>query len=461
MNIIVGNANVSKLIQTGTLARMIGEQLFPGLLYRGVAHREPWEGAVGQTMDFLMPGLFEVNTKPRTPGVARPPKVLDYERYRATVNPYGDEAKAHMPTNYATAVSTYLQQMKALGLNAAQTMNRLARDELFRCYQWGTAIVDDVAGDPSITVSSLNGFRQTFDPDTASPIPVSNANPLEVKINGTLIAQKIVLAVPFDPDYPDGPGTLTFDGATGAAAGDNLSGLDQVPIIRPGGKQSVDAIQSGDILNMKMIRNAIVSLRKDSIMGCSDGYYHVHLEPDGEGQLFEDNRLQRQIETLGLADEPYLTFSIGRTSGATYFSNNESPAPDTLSNLVQTRPVNAPLAMGSGEIGGEVINEDGIRIAKAIVIGHSALVEKYINELAFMTEAGVSGRVSGMQMSNGGVAIDLSGIRFITKAPTDIYNEFVDLAWSFTGDWVCPTNFLTGRTGARYKRARVIEFAAP
>ena len=461
MNIIVGNANVTKLIQTGTLARMIGEQLFPALLYRGIAHREPWEGAVGQTMDFLMPGLFDVDVTPRTPGVSRPKKTLDYERYRATVRPYGDECQAHMPTNYVASVSTYMQQMKALGLNAAQVLNRLARNELFRCYQWGTAIVDQVNA-AEVRVSSLNGFRQTFDPDTAAPIPVSNANPLSVKRNGVEIAEKIILAVPDNAAFPDGPGTLTFDVAPTVVADDRIEGLDAVPIVRPGNASSIDSINSGDGLTMQMIRRAVTSLRKDSIMGCSDGYFHIHLEPDGEEQLFRDNALQRQIETLGLDNDPYLTFSIGRTSAGTFFANNESPAPDTLSpkGYGQTRPNGAPNAMGSGEIGGEVINKDGVRIAKAIVIGHSALVEKYINEMAFISEAGVSGNVGGMEMSNGGVAIDLSGIRFITKAPTDIYNEFVDMAWSMTGDWVCPTNFLTGRTGARYKRARVIEFAA-
>lgn len=460
MNITVGNANVTKLIQTGTLARSIGEALYPGLLYRGIAHRELWEGGVGQTMDFLMPGLFPPNTKPRKPGVARPPQVLDYERYQASVEPYGDEAKAHMPTNYITAVSSYMQQMKALGLQAAQSVNRLARDELFRCYQWGTAIVDDISANPVITVSSLNGFRKTFDPDTAAPIPVSNVNSLSVKRNGTLIAQKIIAAVPADEDLPDGPGTLTFDGATPFAAGDRIEGLDAVPIIRPGNKTSIDAISVGDILNMKMIRRAVTSMRTDSIQTCGDNFFHIHFEPVGEEQLFEDNRLQRQIETLGLANDPYLSFSIGRTTAGTFFSNNESPSEQTLSNLGPTRPVNFPKAMGSGEIGGEIINKEGVVISKAIVIGASALVEKYIDERAFMTEAGVSGRVGGMNLSNGRVEIDLSGIRFIHKAPTDIYNEFHDFAWSVHADWVCPTNFLSGRTGSRYKRARVIEFAA-
>lgn len=459
MNIIVGNANVTKLLQNNTVSRQIGEALFPGLLYRGIASREEWEGAVGQTMDFLMPGLFPVDVKPRVPGVSGTPMQLDYERYRASVKPYGREAQAHMPTNFVTAVSTYLEQMHKLGLNAAQTVNRLARNELFRCYQWGHAIVDDVSGDPTITVSSLNGFRQTFDPDTASPIPVSSVNPLQVKLNGTLLAQTIIAATPTDPNYPDGPGTLLFSGATGAAADDRLEGLDAVPITRPNGVASIDAINSGDILTMKMIRDTVISLREDSIQACGDGYFHCHFEPAGEGQLFEDNRLQRQIEALGLADDPYLSFSIGRAAGCTFFSNNESPAPGTINNLVSTRPVNSPDAKGSGEIGGEVYNKSGVRISKAIIIGRSALIEKYINEMAFMTEAGVSGKIGGMQLQNGRVDIDLSGIRFVTKAPSDLYNEIVDIGWSATLAHACPTNFLTGRSGARYKRARTIEFA--
>ena len=173
MNIVVGNANITKLIQNNTVARKVGEQLFPGLMFRAAAWREEWEGHVGQTMDFIMPGLFEPNPTPRTPGVSRPKLQQDYERYRATVRSYGDETQVHMPSNYVTATSAYLEKMTALGLHAAQTLNRLPRNELFRRYSAGHALVDTVSG-AVVRVSALNGFRETFDPSTASPIPVSN-----------------------------------------------------------------------------------------------------------------------------------------------------------------------------------------------------------------------------------------------------------------------------------------------
>lgn len=460
MNIIVGNANVTKLIQNNTVARVIGEQLFPGLMFRAAAYREEWEANVGQTMDFPMPGLFAVDTRPRTPGVAKANLQQDYERYRATMRPYGEQTQVHMPSNYVTSTSVYLEKLKALGLNAAQTLNRLPRNELYRCAAHGNAIVDLVAG-VTARVSSLNGFRETFDPATASPIPVSNANPLTVLINGTAIAQTVILATPDNAAFPDGPGLLTFSGAPAAVANDTITTTDASVIIRPNGVANIDGIGAGDTLNMLLIKQAVTSLRRDSIRGCDDGYYHIHFDPQGELNLSEDNRFQRQIESLGLDNDPYLTFSVGRTRSSTFFANNEVPALDTVdaAGLVASRPNAAALAQGAGDVGQELVNRTGIEIMKTIVIGGGALIEKYLDETAFMTEAGVSGRIGGMSLENGRVDIDMDGIRFITKAPSDVYNEFVDLAWSFSGDWVCPSNVLTGRSGARFKRARLIESA--
>jgi hypothetical protein len=45
----------------------------------------------------------------------------------------------------------------------------------------------------------------------------------------------------------------------------------------------------------------------------------------------------------------------------------------------------------------------------------------------------------------------------IIRAPLDRRQEMVSLAWTFSGDWGIPTDLLGGMTGARYKRAMVIE----
>jgi hypothetical protein len=77
----------------------------------------------------------------------------------------------------------------------------------------------------------------------------------------------------------------------------------------------------------------------------------------------------------------------------------------------------------------------------------------------YMTEAGLLGRVEARAAANMGIEILADGIRFIDRAPTDIYGELVEMAWSITADWVCPTNRLSSPNGASYARAVVIECA--
>ena len=475
MNITIGNANLDKIIQDRTIARSIGEALFPGLLFRAAAHRERWEASAGQTMEFINPGLFSPRTAPRQPGVQPPLAQLDYEKYKATMNLYGDNTQVHMPSNYVTAISPYLEKQHKFALSAAQALNRLPRNRLYQSYTAGHAIVDAVlAAGLQVQVNSLNGFVEQVDATTGSLVPVSNANPREFNVNGVLApGSQIIGTIPDNPLFPLGPGRLVLDVAVGGlAAGNRIDALDASVIIRPGTATSVDGITAGGILTMQLIRDAITSLRKDNVGACADGYYHVHFDPQGESDLQLDNSFQRQIEGLSLAEEPYLKFAVGQAAGATYFSNNEVPREDTVdpASLVASRPASAPLARGSGEVGADLINSSGIEIMRTIVIGGGALCEKHLNEAAFMSEAGVAGRVGGMRATNGGVEIDLDGIRFIVKAPTDNFNESVTIAWSWSGDHVCPTNRLTGtssggrnaageRVGVAYKRARVIETA--
>jgi len=474
MNILIGNANLDKIIQDRTIARSIGEALFPGLLFRAAAHRERWEARAGQTMEFLNPGLFRARTKPRNPAVEPGFAQLDYEKYKATMNLYGDKTQVHMPSNYVTAISPYLEKQHKFSLAAAQVLNRLPRNRLYQNYSAGHAIVDAIlAAGLEVQVSALNGFTETPDPLSGSLVPVSSANPREFNVNGVLAGSQIIGTIPDDTDFPLGPGRLVLDVAVGGlAAGNRIDALDASVVIRPNGAPTVDGITAGKVLTMDLIRKAISSLRRDNVGPCADGYYHVHFDPLGEEQLQLDNSFQRQIEGMGLDVAPYLKFAVGRTAGCTFFANNEVPRDNTVDpdSFVQTRPASAPLAFGSGDVGLETTNAGGIELMNTIVIGQSALCEKHLNENAFMSEAGVAGRVGGMRATNGGVEIDLDGIRFILKAPTDAFNENVTLAWSWAGDHVCPTNRLTGtssggrnaagdRVGVAYKRARLIQTA--
>jgi hypothetical protein len=455
---LADTVGLNQIVQDRSLARITGEALFPHLLWRAGVPRAPWEGGIGQTQTFTNPGLIKPNTRARKPGTTPAYATLQYEKYTATVQRYGNGMPVDMPSNFITATPSFWQNVKALGLQAGQSVGRLVRDPLFRAYLAGHTIVDSVAG-VDLAVTTLNGFAVSIDPETGFPVNVSSAAPRGFSVNGTLSASRIIGATPLSADDPNGPGVLTLDVAAGINAGDRIDALDASKVIRPGNVPTVDSIGPTSTLTMELIQIAIASLRADGVPPMADGRYHVHLDPFAEQSLFLDNQLQRQIQNRGIADEPYLTFSLGVTSAATFFSNNESPVLETVDpDLVSAgRPLTAPLARTSGDIGAEVINAGGTPIGRTIVCGAGHIFEKALNETVYMSEAGVSGKVGGFAVRNNGVDIDLDGIRLILNAPTDMFAERLEVAWSISTSFTAPTDRLTGRSAAAYKRCRVIE----
>lgn len=463
MTLILGNANTEKLLQENILARVLGDALFPPLIFRAAATREPWEGGFGQTMTFVNPGLYDPDTTPRTPGVTPAFKTRDFEKYTATANSYGWPIQVHMPSGWATISSKFFDDMKGMAMAAGQAMGRIARNRLFASYVSGHAIVDQVSGGGvTVRVSSCNGFLTSIDPTTGFPVTTSQVAPRTFSRNGVAVAaatSQIIACVPDDAAAPNGPGVLTLSATAGFVAGDLIDASDASIVIRPNNVASVDGITSADKLTMKLITQAVTSLRRDSVGPCDDGYYHVHFDPNAESNLEDDNSFQRQTEGRGLDDEPYARFALGRTKTCNFFSNNESPGEGTVKHTVSSRPNQAASAVGSNDIGAEIVNATGVPIMRTVVIGGGCIVEKSIDESAFMSEAGVAGKIGEAFVKNGDVEIPLDGVRFILKAPQDAFNEIVVASWSWSGDHVCPTNRLSGRSAAAYKRARVIETA--
>lgn len=98
----------------------------------------------------------------------------------------------------------------------------------------------------------------------------------------------------------------------------------------------------------------------------------------------------------------------------------------------------------------------GLDIKRALVIGGGAIYEKYIDESAFITEAGVQGKIGEFSIVNGGVQIMTQRIRYILRAPQDRLQQIVGQAWSWSGDFGVPSDALVGNS-ARFKRCTVIE----
>ncbi len=97
-------------------------------------------------------------------------------------------------------------------------------------------------------------------------------------------------------------------------------------------------------------------------------------------------------------------------------------------------------------------------IRRTLVTGGGVLVEKYLDESKFITEAGVNGKIGEFSIINGGVAVMAQRIRYLLRAPQDKLQQVVDQTWSWSGDFAAPSDSLAGDS-ARYKRAVIIEGA--
>ena len=444
---------LANLVQDRTLERIYHDALFSRLLFRSEASAEPWQANIGDRMVFTRTGLLPVSLRPLTPGQDPTPKGYSMEQWEAEAAQYGDAIDTHMPTSYVTLAPLFLRNTVQLGLQAGETLNRLVRNRLFRAYLAGTTnlAVAATAGQTQMVVASINGFTETL--VNARPTPVGPAAPLAATVNAEVIS--IIGAVPLNPADPFGVGTLFLAAALGTspAVRSPVLATNRSRITRVGGGSSIDAITAPNIITMQDIINAVTRLRSAKIPPCSDGFYHVHMTPEGEAEIFADPVFQRLYQSLP-DSATYRDYAIGQLLGCRFYRNTENPGTENSGALVAS----GSSAQVSGEVGADVVNAAGIPIRRAIVVGGGSIYEKYLDESKYITEAGVTGKIGSVSVVNNGVQVMTQRIRYILRAPQDRLQQVVGQAWSWSGDFAVPSDALTG-DAARYKRAVVIEHA--
>lgn len=449
-------AGIQEIIQDNTLEREFRDALFPELLFRSAARPELWEAERGDRMIFTRTGLLQPRVEPLPAGTDPTPATYGSEQWEAIAEQYGNTIDTHMPTSYVTMRSKFAENTKKLALDAGQTANRLVRNPLYRAYLGGNTVLTAAAGsgDTTVQVASISGFTHLV--ANSALVPVSSANPISVVIGTT--AALVIDATPADPASPHGPGTLTLSAALGGAGEATRAAVlatNRSRITRVGGGNSVDAITAANILTLQDVINTVARLRAQNVPTMPDGTYHVHLSPIAEAQIYQDNQWQRLYDSLP-DSMAYRDLAIGRKVGCTFFRNNEVPTPFNTGSLVATNNN----AQASVQIGAEVYNSAGVPIDRTIVLGGGTIVEKYLDESRYITEAGATGvqRVGRFTVVNNGLAIMVDRIRFIIRSPLDRLGQVVSQTWSWSGDFPIPSDQSTGNP-ARYKRAAVIEHA--
>jgi hypothetical protein len=454
-------APIVNLIQQGALERAFHDGLFPSLLYRQEALREEWPANTGEEVFMTRPGLLRPVTRPLVPGTDPVPQSIQYEQWVARLDRFAGTIDTHMPTSAVANTNQFMRNVNQLGLQAGQSLNRIPRNALFTAYLsgWTAISVAAGAGDLSIQVASLNGFTDVvLIGSTVRPVPVSGANPLPITINnGAVVTRNVIGAVPNDVNDPLGPGVLLLSvavGGAGAAARSPVLSSARPKIVRTGGGDTVDAIGAGDTLVLQDIINAANLLRASNVQPHEDGWYHAHISPGANTQLFADPVWQRLHQSLPDHDTYKMGF-LGVISGVAFYMNNESPDPLNSGDRVGT----GVLAFYSNGIHAETTNETNVNIGRVLVTGKGVMYERYLDESNYVSEAGIMGKIGEFDIINNGVAISTELIRLILRAPIDRLQDIVAASWSISTSFPIPSDVSAGGP-ERFKRAIVIEHAA-
>lgn len=450
---------VTKMVQEGLLERAFHDGLFPALQYRAEALAEEWPANTGTSLFMSRPGLLAPVTKPLAPGVDPLPQALSFEQWEARLERFANAIDTHMPTSAVANTNLFLRNIHQLGLNAGQSLNRVPRNALFKAYLSGQTnlIVAGGAGDTTIRVAAINGFTDVVNPaGDVRPSPVSPATPLAITIPGVAGTRNVIGATPDNPNDPFGPGTLQLNAALGAVIPVRTAVLSSAMplVLRSGGGNSVDAIGAGDVFTLQDAINAVNRLRRNNVSPHEDGFYHAHISTEANSQVFTDPAFQR-LNTALPYGAIYQEGFIGTIAGIMFFLNNESP--DSLNSGALT--ATGASSVYAEDIGAEVVNATGVRIGRILVTGRGALYERWLNEDAYVSEAGITGKQGEFQVVNAGINIVTERIKLILRAPLNRLQDQVSAAWSITTCFPVPTDITSGTGPERYKRAICIEHA--
>ena len=454
--------SILALNQKGLIERAFHDGLFPNLAYRAEAMPEEWPANQGTEQFQTRPGLLAPMVTALQPGSEPVPQSVNYEQWVAQLQQYASATDTHMPTSVTASANLFLRNIKQLGLQAGQSVNRIARNAMFQAYLSGnTVTIAAIAStDQQIRVASINGFIDVVNPSgTVRPMPVSSGTPLPITIGSgaAAVSASVTGYIPDDINDLNGPGTLLLAAQVGTAFTSTRATVRSIyaPLViysAPG--DSVDAIGAGDSITLQQCINAIAFLRRANVQPHDDGFYHAHISALGNAQFFADPVFQRLNQSLP-AHVIYQEGFIGTMAGIMFILNNEAPEAYNSGNLVST----SGLGEYASEIGSEITNGAGVPLGNLLITGKGSIYERYLDESQFVTEAGTMGKIGEFNITNNGLQIMTERIRLVLRAPQDRLQQTVSTAWSVTTSFPTPSDLTAPSGPQRYKRAVICRFA--
>jgi len=443
-------ASLQNAIQQGFLEREFQTGLQSAIGYRAIADRETVAINVGETITKTRAGLKAPVTTPLTPSGntnldnGMTPSSQTIEQYTLGIDQYGDSIDLNVVTSQVGIANQFLLNAFTNGVQARQSLDRIARNALFAGYLGGNTRVRTTLGAPAATINvdDVRGFETVLGTG-------ANAGKF-VSVSGTYTASVLIGSNVYTltgtardgsnvSTTPGGySGTLTFSGNVTVAdgtAGNIVSHANCPVLIRPNGKwkggsalaatTTTAALASTDVLTLGVIEDAVANLRNNT------GYM-------GDLNMYFDNVSQRQL----FADQDFKLMYQGQygspeaRQGKVFNLMGVNFIPTTEA-LTQTHPSNSALT-----------------VRRPILVMPGALVE---GDFAGMTE-------KAKELADGNNEIQMiDDVCQIVRGPIDRLQQIIAQSWSWIGGFVAPTDATANSNiiptaGAQYlKRAVVIE----
>lgn len=452
-------AELSPVLQTNMLDREFEEGLDSILAYRVCAFTEMVNARIGDTITRTRKGRSIPVPESLSPSSINAnidngltPQAFAIEQYTLTLATYADTADVNLMQELGGIADQMVAYSRNNGVQAAQTLERLAKKYLFAAYNGGNTFVRTDLGASTTTtcyVDDIRGFQNVLVNGVVTPI--SSANPITVyeyadSPSGTGLNQVLTVtaATPTATNqsaYPgvivgksDGiSGTLTFATSGAPVGGDSLIAVNAPIIYRPGGKRNTSLLTGGDGLTLSVVLDAVADMRNNAVPPMDDGAYRCVLDNSSMRALFADQDFKVLFAGRDMSSE-YQSADIVSLLGVKFIPTTEAyvQAPN-LTAGIKVR-VRRPILLG----------------AEALMQGNFEGMEMWLNRKGFEPI---------------GKIMLVNDVAQIVRPALDRLQQVISLSWTWVGGFAVPTDItattdiIPTASNALYKRAAIIEHA--
>lgn len=422
------------IIQQNFLEREFQDALQSKLGYRQIADRERFPNKIGETITKTRAGLKAPTTTPMNPATntnldnGLSPTSWTMEQYTLSINQYGDTIDLNIVADKVGLASQFLQNAKVNGIQASQSVDRLARNALFNAYLGGNTSVNATLGSPGVTVSvdDIRGFQ--YVPVNGVMVPVSGSNTASVSINGTTYTLTGATADVSNISLaPLGiSGTLTFSANVSVAngtAGNSVLHANAPTILRPNGRSTTAGLIGSDLLTMGLLLDAQAQLRNNCPLIAENL------------KFYGDNKSFRQL----FADQDFKILYQGQYGSEAYRNGQ------VFSLLgIDFIPTTEAFTQAQGSV----------TVRRPILVAQGALVE-----------GDFDGMAEAVGVSENHIVHMVDDIVQVTRPPLDRLQQIIAQSWYWIGGYAVPTdvtanqNIIPTASNAYLKRAVLLETA--